>query len=121
MSKYMPNLIGARTAVRSLLGAFKEYDIHATWAVVGFLFADSGAKLRQYVPALLPQYLDPKLSPYLDLPAEDACESSESVFFAPSLIKQIAGAPNQEVGTHTLSHYYCLEPGQGPDTFRADL
>ena len=36
MHSYMPNLIGARSAVRSLLTTFKEYEIHATWAVVGF-------------------------------------------------------------------------------------
>ncbi len=121
MPSYMPNLIGARSAVRSLLNTFKEYEIHATWAVVGFLFANSGARLRQYLPELRPQYLDPKLSPYLDLPPEDSRESPESVFFAPSLIRQIAGVPNQEIGTHTLSHYYCLEPGQDAETFRADL
>jgi peptidoglycan/xylan/chitin deacetylase (PgdA/CDA1 family) len=121
MPSYIPNLIGARSAVRSLLSAFKEYEIHATWAVVGFLFADSGARLRQYLPELRPQYLDPKLSPYLDLPPEDSRESPESVFFAPSLIRQIAGVPNQEIGTHTLSHYYCLEPGQDAQTFHADL
>jgi peptidoglycan/xylan/chitin deacetylase (PgdA/CDA1 family) len=121
MHSYMPNLIGARSAVRSLLTTFKEYEIHATWAVVGFLFADSGATLRQHLPALQPQYVDPKLSPYLALPPEDSRESNDSVFFAPSLIRQIASVPNQEIGTHTLSHYYCLEPGQDVETFRADL
>jgi peptidoglycan/xylan/chitin deacetylase (PgdA/CDA1 family) len=121
MPSYMSNLIGARSAVRSLLTTFKEYEIHATWAVVGFLFADNGVTLRQCLPALQPQYVDPKLSPYLDLPPEDSGESNDSVFFAPSLIRQIASVPNQEIGTHTLSHYYCLEPGQDAETFHADL
>jgi len=121
MHSYMPNLIGARTAVQSLLATFSEYEIHATWAIVGFLFADNGATLRQYLPALRPRYIDPKLSPYLDLPPEDSHESDDSVFFAPSLIREIASVPNQEIGTHTLSHYYCLEPGQDAETFRADL
>jgi hypothetical protein len=28
---------------------------------------------------------------------------------------------NQEIGTHTFSHYYCLEKGQTLETFRQDL
>jgi hypothetical protein len=34
---------------------------------------------------------------------------------------QIRDTPNQEIATHTFSHYYCLEPGQTADDFRADL
>ncbi len=121
MSSYLPRLIGARAAIRSLLDLFNEYEIHATWAVVGFLFADSGARLRQYAPKLLPRYLDPRLSPYLDLPPEDSHETPDSIFFAPSLIRHIASFKHQEIGTHTLSHYYCLEPGQNVESFSADL
>ena len=33
----------------------------------------------------------------------------------------IGASPGQEVGSHTFSHYYCLEPGQSEATFRADL
>src|SRR3546814_19442015 len=28
---------------------------------------------------------------------------------------------SQEIATHSYSHYYCLEPGQTDDQFRADL
>src|SRR6202035_723776 len=40
---------------------------------------------------------------------------------AGSLVDLIAASPGQEVGSHTFSHYYCLEPGQNEATFRADL
>jgi hypothetical protein len=121
VAKYGRNLLGARSAVLAILEQFNEYGIHATWAVVGFLFADSGRTLREYAPQLRPQYSNAILSPYLDLPPDDARETAESIFFAPSLIRRIASVANQEIGTHTFSHYYCLEAGQHADAFRADL
>ena len=42
-------------------------------------------------------------------------------FFAPSLLKMIAQTPDQEVGSHTFSHYYCREPGQTPAQFAQDM
>ena len=48
-------------------------------------------------------------------------ETSESVFFAPSLIRLIANTAHQEVATHSFSHYYCLEKGQDIEAFRQDL
>ena len=121
LSKYMAQLSGTRSVVLSLLDIFRDYEIHATWAVVGFLFADNGIRLRQILPKIQPQYADRRLSPYLDLPPRDSRETSDAIYFAPSLIRQIAQVPNQEIGTHTLSHYYCLEPGQDAKAFRADL
>ncbi len=121
LSDQVSRLVGARTIVLSLLDIFRDYGIHATWAVVGFLFFDSGAGLRAHLPALRPRYANPRLCPYQDLPPSGARESPESIFFARSLISRIAGTPHQEIGTHTLSHYYCLEPGQDMESFSADL
>ncbi|HUE96735.1 MAG TPA: hypothetical protein VMN39_08750, partial [Longimicrobiaceae bacterium] len=33
----------------------------------------------------------------------------------------VQGSPRQEIATHTLSHYYCLEAGQDRSSFAADL
>src|SRR5579862_802407 len=38
---YRPNLLGAREAIPRLLEMFKRYEISGTWAIVGFLFAES--------------------------------------------------------------------------------
>lgn len=118
---YTPNLVGARTAVPAILEAFTRFGIHATWATVGFLFCDNGKMLREYLPAVQPQYLEPRLSPYSDLPPTEAKENDESIWFAPSLIRRIADTPNQEVATHTFSHYYCMEDGNDEASFREDL
>ena len=34
---------------------------------------------------------------------------------------RIRSFPHQEIGTHTFSHYYCLEEGQDVAAFKADL
>jgi hypothetical protein len=121
ISRYFPNLIGARKAVPALLALFEKYGIHATWAAVGFLFFDRTDTLRKFAPKLEPRYRNSKLSPYLDLPPEQLVESPESIFFAPSLIREIARTPDQEIATHTFSHYYCREEGSDIETFRQDL
>src|SRR5689334_12175500 len=76
---YSSNMIGARTAVPSLLELFDEFDIHATWATVGFLFLDGTRALSSSAPALNPHYSNSRLSPYLDLPTEEAMETADSV------------------------------------------
>src|SRR3546814_9234323 len=37
------------------------------------------------------------------------------------MVRRILQCPDQEIATHSYSHYYCLEPGQTDDQFRADL
>jgi len=46
---------------------------------------------------------------------------SDLYHFAPILIKEIQKYPEQEIGTHTFSHYYCLEQGQTIETFKEDI
>jgi peptidoglycan/xylan/chitin deacetylase (PgdA/CDA1 family) len=121
LKAYIPRLVGARAAVPALLNIFQEYSIHATWATVGFLFFDQTRTLLEFAPKHRPKYRNRSLDPYSDLPAHGEIESDKSIFFAPSLIRRIADTVGQEVGTHTFSHYYCLEEGQDIETFREDL
>ena len=114
-------LIGARTAVPELLDLFRRYDIHATWATVGLLFFRNRADLFRGLPDQRPKYDDPRFSPYLDMQTIGADENSDPYHYAPSLIQQILSCPNQEIATHTFSHYLCLEEGQDLLAFDADL
>jgi peptidoglycan/xylan/chitin deacetylase (PgdA/CDA1 family) len=119
--QYLPNLVGARTAIPAMLDLFSEFGIHATWATVGFLFCDQTSTLLKFAPSHRPVYENRNLSPYYDLPPEGVTETPDSVFFAPSLIRLIANTAHQEVATHSFSHYYCLERGQDIEAFRQDL
>jgi peptidoglycan/xylan/chitin deacetylase (PgdA/CDA1 family) len=116
---YEPNLRGVWSAVPRMLALFREFDIAATWATVGFLFARSREEMSQFAPAFKPAYADPVLNPYQE-PVGNG-EADDPFHFAPALIQQIRTTPRQEIATHTFSHYYCVEPGQTRDSFRADL
>ena len=114
-------LLGARDAVPDILRLFEEFDIHATWATVGLLFFDDKHELQRALPARRPRYAQGWLSPYEMLDSIGDNEREDPFHYAPSLIRRIADTPHQEIGTHTFSHYYCLEDGQSLDDFRADL
>ena len=106
--------------IPKILDLFHQFQIHATWASVGFLFFKDLEELKQNFPSPLPDYYNQKLSAYHYI-ENDYQESHQKYHFAPEVIQQIKNTPGQEIGTHTLSHYYCLEPGQNADTFEADL
>lgn len=115
------NLLAVRSIIPSLLKLFDEYEIHATWATVGFLFFESRDDLIKGLPAKLPVYLNQKLSSYNNINNIGPNEKEDPFHYAPSLIKLITSYPNQEIASHTFSHYCCLEGGQNKDTFRDDL
>lgn len=114
-------LANARSAVRSILHLFKTFEIHSTWATVGFLFLKNREELIQTSPAVRPNYNARFLSPYADIEAIGENEQDEPVCYAPSLVEEIRNTPYQEIGTHTFSHYYCLEDGQTLAAFQNDL
>ena len=118
---YGKNVLGARDAVPKMLELFAENEISATWATVGFLFCESKEELLASLPSELPAYSNPRLSnfSYIDEIGKD--ERADPYYFAPSLISAIHQTPGQEIGTHTLSHFYCLEDGQTVSAFEADI
>lgn len=116
---YGENVRGARTAIPKILLAFEEFEVAATWATIGFLFARNRRELTDFYPSVRPGYADRRLDPYTETIGTD--ESDDPFHFARSLIDRIRDTPRQEIGSHTFSHYYCLEDGQTAEAFRADL
>lgn len=116
---YEANLRGVRKAVPAILQAFSDYGIHATWAVLGFLYFRDADELKRNLPTLKPAYDNPGLSPYGYI--EEADSLDPDLHFAPDLIEMIRNTPGQEIGTHTFSHFYGLENGQNAAAFRADI
>jgi peptidoglycan/xylan/chitin deacetylase (PgdA/CDA1 family) len=116
---YRENLLGARKAIPQILDLFAEFEIAATWATVGFLFAESPRERDEFSPALRPQYADKRLDPYAEPTGES--EDDDPLHYAASLIARIAKYAKQEIATHTFSHYYCQEPGETREAFAADL
>jgi peptidoglycan/xylan/chitin deacetylase (PgdA/CDA1 family) len=118
---YRANLLGVRQAIPAVLQLFEQFRVHATWASVGFLFFEGKDDLLAHLPSVLPAYVDQRYSPYQAFGDLGASEDADPFHFAPSLLRQISTTPGQEIGTHTFSHFYCLEPGNDAAAFEADL
>ncbi|WP_102692124.1 polysaccharide deacetylase family protein [Rummeliibacillus pycnus] len=119
--EYDNNLIGSRKVIPRMLELFEKYGIHATWATVGLLYANNKQEMEKFSPEVKPSYKNQKLSPYPILRKIGENELEEPLFFGSSLVKLIGNTENQELATHTFSHYYCLEPGQKEVEFQADM
>lgn len=117
---YGPNVRGVHQVIPRMLAIFEEFEIHATWATVGFLFYNDLKELRDDIPEVIPAYLKSEFSSYLHLESIKPTDFKD-YYSGVDLISQIRKTSNQEVATHTFSHYYCLEGGQELNSFRVDL
>ncbi len=117
---YRENLDAVRQVVPELLALFEAFGVHATWAAVGLLLARDVADATANAPAEEPGYTDANLCPFRYMRGGIG-PGVAAVHFAPELVERILGAPGQELGTHTYSHFYCLEAPRSLAAFRADL
>jgi peptidoglycan/xylan/chitin deacetylase (PgdA/CDA1 family) len=110
-------------AIPGIISLFKEFNVHATWASVGILFCQNREEFNALKPILLPNYSNSSLSAYkyIDSFGIGKSEADDPFHFAASLLKILRETEGQEIGSHTFSHYYCLEDGQNTEAFAADL
>jgi polysaccharide deacetylase len=121
LEDYREQLLGVEKVIPLLLKMFARYEINATFATVGFLFFRSKCELLQHLPAEKPHYSNSRLSPYIgEFHVVGQDEKHDPFHFGSNLIEQIKNA-GQEIGSHTFSHYYCLEKGQTKEAFESDL
>jgi peptidoglycan/xylan/chitin deacetylase (PgdA/CDA1 family) len=119
---YGKNILGVSKVIPQVLELFRHYNIQATFAIVGFLFFKNKQELIDSLPKYKPRYKDGNLSPYNNYFDNLGADFKiDPYHYAPSLIKLIQEYHEHEIGTHTFSHYYCLEQGQTMDMFREDL
>jgi len=121
LEKYREHLLGVHMVIPRLLQIFDQYKINATFATVGFLFFNNKEELLHNLPSRKPSYWNTDLSPYqghFNCIGKD--EENDPFHFGAELIQQIHNA-GQEIGSHTFSHYYCLEKGQTKEDFKEDL
>ena len=107
-------------AIPQMLALFEKNTIHVTWATVGMLFNENWEEWHSNIPEITPTYDRVELNPY-EYGKKHQKSGLDQFFFAPDLIKTIQSAKGQEIGTHTYSHYYCLEKGQTKAQFEADI
>lgn len=124
LDDYKKNLLGVYEAVPKILALFKKYEIHATWATVGFLFHENIEEIQLNHPKILPLYSNRKVDPYLyleKLSIENRDEAFKKMHCASSLIHDIKNTPHQEIGTHTYSHFFTYESYQNKNAFSSDI
>jgi glycosyltransferase involved in cell wall biosynthesis/peptidoglycan/xylan/chitin deacetylase (PgdA/CDA1 family) len=118
---YGENIRGEREAIPAMLELFKKYEVKATWACVGMLLFDRKQDLLQHLPELQPTYARQELDPYRYLQTIGENEREDPYHYGLSLVRRILDYEGMELGSHTFSHFYCLEDGQTTEQFRADL
>ena len=99
LESYQDHVLGGKKAIPQMLRLFEKYGIHATWATVGFLFADNYEEATRFFPDLRPSYRNPELNCPLFLCARSAGTDCSD-----------AGTGNRQ--PHLLP---LLLPGSGPD------
>lgn len=114
--------LNTRVAIPQMLQLFEKYQIHVTWATVGFLFAKNIQQVKEFSPSNKPTYLNDLLN-YYNLINQNKLGSNEQddpFHFGYSLIEKIIKTPYQELASHTFCHYYCNELGQNKIQFEQD-
>lgn len=118
---YGENILGVKKVIPRLLELFSKYQVNATFATVGFLFTKNKQELLSSLPQQKPSYSNPGYNVYLkEIPRIGNDESEDPYHFGYSLLEMIKKS-GHEIGTHTFSHYYCLEDGQTLKEFEADI
>jgi len=125
LETYGGNIKGAHSTIPQMLSLFTSHNIHATWATVGMLMHRNKEELLASLPPihLQPRYKDMRISSYEHIKnAEIKNDEETDVYhFGKSLVEKIIATPNQELGSHTYSHYYCLDGSEnGEAIFAAD-
>lgn len=118
VASYRNNVEGEWNSIPRMLALFRQYGVRATWGAVGMLMCRNHAQWCEIRPTVLPGYLRQRCSTYS---LESVARENPRLFFARPLVEQILDAPDQELATHTYSHFYCGEAGATPEQFAADL
>ena len=93
LESYQDHVLGGKKAIPQMLRLFEKYGIHATWATVGFLFADNYEEATRFFPDLRPSYRNPELNGYAHFEKIGKDEETAPCFYAPGLLEQIAATP----------------------------
>lgn len=115
--KQRERVVGGRLAAEKILKLFSQHNIHATWAMVGMLMARNKEELQHFLPTQHPAY---DVFNH-DLSTVGENETDDPLHYACNLMQKICDTPNQEIGSHTFSHYFCLAEGQDAADFEHDL
>ena len=121
IEKYGNHILGVQQVIPALLELFKTYNIKATFATVGILFAKDKAELLSFLPTVKPAYSNRTYNVYAnEFDKTGSNEKDDPYHFGYTLFDMIKQSEH-EMATHSFSHYFCLEDGQTAEEFDADI
>lgn len=93
-----------------------------SWSTVGFLMVGNAEELNELTSRIAkPKYSKRELDNYFNFSHVEEENFCEGVFFASDIVEKLKQSKFQTIGTHSFSHYYCLEEGQTVKEFSDDL
>lgn len=99
-----------------LLTLFDKYGIHCTWAVVGaMLCRDKEEVLSLLDKDVVYQSWGISIKDYIKSIKDD------SIYFFPDVINKVKNTSNQEIGSHTFTHFYANEAGVTVDMLQQEM
>lgn len=112
-----------RKVIPNLIEFFEENMISVTWSTVGLLMLNSSKEYSDMEHLFKqPSYTYREVNNYNNYKEISEKENfCDEVFFAKDLVNMLKETKFQKIGTHTFSHYYCLEKGQTIEEFSYDL
>ncbi|MEM8939336.1 MAG: polysaccharide deacetylase [Bacteroidota bacterium] len=122
LDQYRNYFLKTREVIPTILASFERYEVHTTWATVGLLLHRNREELHSIFPKEKPTYHQIALgaSNYISQNQVGKNETDDPFHYAPLLIQEILITKGQELASHSYGHYYCNEPGQNPQQFKAD-
>jgi peptidoglycan/xylan/chitin deacetylase (PgdA/CDA1 family) len=105
-----------------LLALLAEYEVPATWCVLGHLFLDQcpASDSPKHAEIVRPQHDWHPADWFANDPG--GTEGSAPLFFGRSLVEKIRACPvEQEIGSHSFSHVIFGDPGCSAETASTEL
>lgn len=121
INSYQSHIDGSRCALKGILEILERYGVKCTIGYVGGMDYASVEEFKHVNVENEPMYKEPMFSSYRSLVPHIGKEFSEELFFCKDVIASLVKNINVELGSHTFSHYYCLEEGQTIEEFEADI
>jgi hypothetical protein len=120
INNYGENILHVELAIKQMLAMFEKYEVHATWAFVGFLGYKKFEDLQMDLNFELPKYKNKQQSTYTLLENIDE-KMNQYLFLSGNEIEQIKITKGQELASHSFSHIYCDEAGVTNNDFVNDV
>jgi len=113
---YQNNVFGVEDALPAIIDVFNEYQISATWAVVGSILCDSFDEWNELINEF---YFD--FSIFNNNEIKQIIKNNPRLFFNKKLVEHIKSSLSQEIASHTFAHYEVGNIETDISNFRKDM